>query len=106
LSFWRKEPVQRPYLRRAKGPSVGLREFWFRQFRRHFDAEERGVDPSGFVYRWLSLDAMTWDDCGPRVEVDLNEDVRHFLDDADIRAKDSAYAEQQRQRVRKWLDAH
>jgi hypothetical protein len=31
--------------------------------------------------------------------------VRHFLDDADIRAKDLAYADQQRRRVRKWLDA-
>jgi hypothetical protein len=107
LSFWRrKKPVQRPYLRRAKGPSEELRQFWFRQFRRHFEAEEFGVDPILLVYRWLSLDAMTWDDRGPRVEIDLNDDVRHFLDDADIRAKDSSYAAQQRRRVRQWLDAH
>jgi hypothetical protein len=106
LSFWRrKEPAPRPYLRRAKGPSEELRDFWFRQFRRHFEAEERGADPSDLVYRWLSLDAMTWNDRGPRVQIDLSDHVRHFLDDADIRSKDAAYADQQRRRVRKWLNA-
>ena len=106
MSFWRRsESVERPYLRRAGAPSEVLRQFWLRQFRRLFEAEEAGVDPSHFIYRWLSLDAMTWADRGPRVEIDLNEDVAHFLDDADIRSKDPRYGDHQRQRVRKWLDA-
>jgi hypothetical protein len=97
--------VERPYLRRANGPSEELRQFWFRQFRRHLEAEEYGVDPAAFVYSWLALDAMTWDDRGPRVQIGLTEDVRHFLDDADIRAKDTSYGDEQRRRVRRWIDA-
>jgi hypothetical protein len=82
-----------------------LRDFWFRQFRRHLEAEERGVDPALFVYRWLTLDAMTWLNRGPRVQIDAPETVLHFMDDADIRAKDATYGERQRAEVRKWLDA-
>ena len=48
---------------------------------------------------------MTWDERGPRVVVNLTEDIRHFLDDADIRSKDPRYGDAQRGKVRKWLDA-
>ena len=95
----------RTKLRRSNGPSDQLRDFWFRQFRKQLEAECNGVDPIALEQRWLALDAMTWADRGPRTQIALTEDVRHFLDDADIRSKDHAYAEEQRRRVRLWLDA-
>jgi hypothetical protein len=105
LSFFRRRIVEQSYLRRAEAPSDQLRDFWFRQFRRHFEAEEVGVDPAGLSTRWLAIDAMTWERRGPRVQIEIPEDVTHFLDDADIRAKDQSYASHQRRKVREWLDA-
>jgi len=82
-----------------------LRDFWLRQFRKYLEAEQSGSDPANFAVRWLALDAMTWDRRGPRIAIDIPEDVAHFLDDADIRAKDRSYADHQRIRVTTWLNA-
>jgi len=86
-----------------------LDAWWIRSFRRLFELEaDGGASPSKLAARWLVLDQHVFPSARrPRwtIGFELTESIVHFLDDADIRAKDMAYARIQWASAREWLNA-
>ena len=78
--------------------------WWKRQFSRLLSLEQAGRDPKKLENRYLLLASRTWGDRRWTVSFEVPHDVYHFLDDADIRAKDQGYAEHQRRIASEWLN--
>lgn len=68
-----------------------------------FFEEQSSVDWQAIETRCLQLVARLQNEPGPSYPHDV---VYHFLDDPDIRQKDRAYGERQRDRLRRWLANH
>ena len=53
---------------------------------------------------WLEVDRLTGE-LLPEIHIDATpEFVHHYLDDADIRARDAAYGDRQRRQVRRFVN--
>jgi hypothetical protein len=86
-----------------------LDHWWRVMFAKMLDAEMSGrASPKTVESRWLVLNLHA----GPTrrrprwvIGFDIPEHISHFLDDADIRTKDAAYAQHQWAAAREWLNA-
>jgi hypothetical protein len=79
-------------------------DWWRRQFARLLAREQAGDDPTKLIGRWLVLDMMAFARRRHRLSFEVPELIAHFLDDADIRAKDRRYAERQRASAQEWIN--
>lgn len=79
-------------------------QWWKRQFRRMLALEESGLNPITLQNRYLLLASRTRDGQRWKVSFEVPNNVYHFLDDADIRTKDTRYGEHQWQIASEWLN--
>jgi hypothetical protein len=82
-----------------------INPWWRRQFTRLLDQEKSGADPNSLASRWLVLLLMASGKRRNTVSFEIPDQIRHILDDADVRAKDRQYAEGQWRIAEKWLNA-